>query len=119
MKYYRLMLGRSSRYATQCFSENFVGADFDIEQDLHDALPDGWRAFNAVFIPIYRAARPEKSKIAAGMACGMLWTVCKGMNTGDFVLCPDDSGSYRVGKLSATMNTLRAKSFPIVVRYVG
>lgn len=100
MKYYRLMLGRGSVHAARCFAENFVGADFGIDQDLTNALPEGWRAFNAAFIPIYRAARPEKSKIAAGLACGMLWTVCKGMKIGDFVLCPDGSGTYRVGEIT-------------------
>ena len=99
MKYYRLMLGRGSMYAANCFAENFVGADFGIDQDLTNALPEGWRDFNAAFIPVYRAARPEKSKVSAGLACGMLWTVCKGLKLNDFVLCPDGSGSYRVGEV--------------------
>lgn len=100
MKYYRLMLGKGSKHAARCFAENFVGADFGIDQDLANDLPEGWRAFNAAFIPVYRAARPDKSKIAAGLACGMLWTVCKGVKNGDFVLCPDGSGSYRVGEIT-------------------
>ena len=96
------MLGKGSIHAARCFAENFIGADFGIEQDLANALPEGWRAFNAAFIPIYRAARPEKSKIAAGLACGMLWTVCKGIKIGDFVLCPDGSGTYRVGEITGS-----------------
>ncbi|MDR2947497.1 MAG: endonuclease NucS [Candidatus Adiutrix sp.] len=99
MKYIRLMLGRSSIHATCCFEGNFIGADFGIERDLTNELPEEWRAFNAAFIPVYQAARPEKSKIAAGLACGMLWTVCQGMKIGDRVLCPDGGGHYRVGEI--------------------
>ena len=99
MKYYRLMLGKASIHAQSCFAENFVGVNFAIAQDLTNTLSEGPRSFNATFIPIHRAARPEKSKIAAGLACGMLWTVCKGIKIGDLVLCPDGSGSYRVAEI--------------------
>jgi restriction system protein len=102
MKYYRLMLGKGSNHAGLCFAENFVGADFGIERELTNALPDGWRDFNAEFIPVYQAGHPGKSKIAAGLACGMLWTVCKGMKIGDRILCPDGSGSYRLGELTGS-----------------
>ena len=97
--YYRLMLGKGSMHATLCFAENFVGADFSLNQDLTNALPEGWRDFNAAFIPTYLAANPGKSKIAAGLACGTLWTVCKGIKTGDFVLCPDGGGAYKVAEV--------------------
>ena len=38
-----------------------------------------------------------KPRIALGLWCGFAWTVCKGIHIGDLVLCPDGSGSYRVG----------------------
>jgi restriction system protein len=98
--YYRVMLGRKSIYAAECFAGNFVGTDFGIHQDLTNKLPEEWRAFNQEFIPIYLATHPDKSKIAAGLACGALWTVSKGINKGDIVLCPDGSGRYRVGEIT-------------------
>lgn len=98
--YYRLMLGRQSIHAPLCFAENFIGADFGIEQDLTDKLPDGWRTFNKEFIPIYQAGHPGKSKISAGLACGFLWTVSKGIKPGDMVLCPDGTGTYRIGEVT-------------------
>lgn len=98
--YYRVMLGRKSVYAEECFAGGFIGTDFDIEQDLKGRLPDEWRAFNKEFIPIYLANRPDKSKIAAGLACGALWTVSKGIKSGDMVLCPDGAGRYRVGEVT-------------------
>jgi restriction system protein len=32
--YYRVMLGKKSIYAATCFNEGFIGADFEINQDL-------------------------------------------------------------------------------------
>jgi len=94
--YYRIMLGRKSVHAEECFAGNFIGASFDINEDLSGKLPDEWREFNQAFIPIYLAAQPLKSKIAAGLSCGFLWTVAKGFQKGDVVLCPDGGGAeYR------------------------
>ncbi len=98
--YYRVMLGRKSIYATECFGGNFIGTDFGIEQDLTNKLPEEWRAFNQEFIPNYLAKHPDKTKIGAGLACGALWTVSKGIKRGDIVLCPDGSGQYRIGEVS-------------------
>jgi len=94
------MLGRKSIYADECFAGNFIGVDFGITEDLTGKLPDEWRAFNKKFIPVYLATHPDKTKVAAGLACGFLWTVCKGIKKGDIILCPDGSGTYRVGEVT-------------------
>ena len=98
--YYRVMLGRKSKHAEECFAGNFIGVDFGIAQDLTRKLPEEWRTFNKEFIPIYLAGHPDKTKIAAGLSCGFLWTVSKGIKRGDLVLCPDGSGRYRLGEVS-------------------
>lgn len=97
--FYRVMLGRQSTHAAECLSGGFIGADFGINQDLSGKLPDEWRQFNAAFIPVFLAGHPEKSKIAAGLACGALWTVTKGIQASDIVLCPDGTGRYHVGEV--------------------
>ena len=97
--YYRLMLGRKSVHAPECFAGNFIGADYDIDEDLSRKLPDEWREFNKRFIPIFLKNHPDKTKIGAGLACGMLWTVAKGIRKDDVVLCPDGTGVYRVGEV--------------------
>jgi restriction system protein len=110
--FYRLMLGRRSAFAADCFARGFVGVDFGIPIDLTGRLPDEWRAFNKEFIPIYLAAFPEKSKIAAGLACGVTWTACKGIALGDVMLCPDGSGSYRVGEVTGDYRYAPGESLP-------
>ncbi len=98
--YYRVMLGRQSMYASSCFDGDFIGADYEIPQDLKMELPDDWRAFNKKFIPVYLAGHPDKTKIGAGLACGFLWTVSKGIKKGDIVLCPDGTGQYHLGDVN-------------------
>jgi restriction system protein len=85
-QYFRIMLGKKSMYATECFEGNFIGADYDIKQDLSNSLTDNWREFNQLFIPVYLQQHEGKSKIAAGLSCGALWTIIKGINKGDIVL---------------------------------
>ena len=98
--YCRIMLGQGSRYAEACFAGSFIGTDFLIAQDLASDLPEDWRIFNKKFIPVFLAANPDKSNVTAGLACGALWTVSKGLRTGDIALCPDGKGHYRVGQIS-------------------
>ena len=98
--YYRVMLGKKSVFVADCFAGGYIGVDFAIKEDLSKSLPDEWRAFNKKYIPLYLAAHPDKSKITAGLACGGVWTVCKGINEGDAVLSPDGAGSYRVGEVT-------------------
>lgn len=99
--YIRVILGAKSIFAKECFDGNFIGADYGIEQDLTDELPENWRDFNAKFREIWLKKHPGKSKVAAGLACGMLWTVCKGINMGDIVICPDGLGKYYVGEVTS------------------
>lgn len=95
------MLGRKSAHAQECFAGNFIGADFKVDVDLTNRLHDNWRDFNHEFIPIYLAEHPDKSKITAGLACGALHTIGKGIKIGDMVLCPDGTGRYRVGEITS------------------
>ena len=99
--YYRVMLGKGSQFAQECLDGGFVGTDFDIGMDLSGRLPDEWRTFNDEFIPVFLDVNPGKTRIGAGLACGSLWTVSKGILQGDIVLCPDGSGNYRVGEVAS------------------
>lgn len=93
------MLGAKSIHAQECFDGGFIGTDFGIYQDLSSHLAENWREFNKAFIPVYLENNPKKSKVTAGLACGAIWTVSKGLNIGDVVLSPDGNGNYRVGEI--------------------
>ncbi len=99
-QYKRVMLGAKSIFAEKCYKDGFIGADFDINQDLSNNLPDNWRDFNKKFIPVWLNIHHDKTKVAAGLACGMLWTICKGINKGDVIISPDGSGNYFVGEIT-------------------
>ena len=99
-KYYRIMLGRKSVHADECLKGGFIGTGFGVKTDLTGKLPDNWRDFNREFIPVYLSNNPDKSKIAAGLACGFLHTVSKGIKIGDIILSPNGSGSYLVGEVT-------------------
>lgn len=100
-KYIRVMLGRGSMYAKKCREDGFIGADFDVNVDLSDSLFENWRDFNKKFIPLWMTNVPGKSTTAAGLACGFLWTVVKGLRIGDIVLCPSGEGYYYVGVIDS------------------
>jgi restriction system protein len=110
--YYRVMLGKKSVYALECFTANFIGADFGISQNLTTKLTDEWRAFNREFIPIFLNGYPNKTKVAAGLACGALWTISKGIKNGDIVLSPDGTGQYRVGEVNGDYEYAPDKILP-------
>ena len=99
--YFRVMLGAKSAYAALCREQGFIGADYQIAQDLSADLFDNWRDFNQKYRPIFLDAHPEKTMIGAGLACGALWTVAKGIQKGDMVLCPNGSGTYFVGEVAS------------------
>ena len=99
--YFRVMLGAKSAYAALCREQGFIGADYQIAQDLSADLFDNWRDFNQKYRPIFLDAHPEKTMIGAGLACGALWTVAKGIQKGDIVLCPNGSGTYFVGEVAS------------------
>lgn len=96
-KYVRVMLGHGSMYAKKCREEGFIGADFDVNVDLSDSLYENWRDFNKKFIPLWMSNVPGKSTTSAGLACGFLWTIVKGLRIGDIVLCPSGEGYYFIG----------------------
>jgi restriction system protein len=98
--YYRLMLGKRSAFAAECFEGGFIGVDFQIDEDLSRKFPDDWRSFNKATVPVFLAGHPDKSRVAAGLACGALWTLGKGLAEGDLVLCPDGMGQYRAGEVT-------------------
>ena len=99
-RYFQVRLGRGAKHVETCVEGGFIGVDYGIHEDLTGQLPDDWRAFNERFRPVYLAQHPDKSKVAAGLACGAIWTVSKGIEPYDVVVCPDSNGKYHVGEVT-------------------
>jgi len=99
-RYYRIMLGRKSIYAKEAKEGGYIGGGWIHDADLTHDLSDNWQEFNQKYIPIYLASNPDKTKISAGLACGMLYTIAKAILVGDIVLSPDGQGRYFVGQVT-------------------
>jgi len=67
---------------------------------------------NQKFIPIFLAGHPGKTKIGAGLACGALWTVAKGIAKGDVVTCPMELALTLVGEVSGDYFYVDGEPFP-------
>ena len=94
------MLGKKSKYAEECLKSNFIGVDFGVHEDLTGRLPENWRDFNHEWIPKLIEKTPDMSKIAAGLACGAIHTVAKGIRISDVILSPNGKGGYLVGEVT-------------------
>jgi restriction system protein len=106
------MAGQKSIYSAECFSEGYIGIDYGFGIDLTGRLPENWKEFNKEFIPVYLANRPEKTRIAAGLACGFTWTVAKGLKEGDIVITPNGAGRYRAGEITGPYTYVPGTALP-------
>jgi restriction system protein len=106
------MLGQKSVYAKEAHEGNFIGAGWLPDINLSDKLPKNWRDFNKKYISIYLEKYPDKKKVSAGLACGMLHTICKGILIGDIVLCPDGSGNYYIGEVTGDYEYIKDGVLP-------
>lgn len=110
--YYRVMLGKGSVYAKEAHEGSYIGAGWLKDVDLTKELPDSWREFNKKFIPLFLEKYPDKTKISAGLACGMLHTIAKGILIGDVVLCPNGQGDYLIGEVTGDYEYHKGKTLP-------
>jgi restriction system protein len=106
------MLGQKSKYAEEAHKGNFIGTGWFEKLDLTAKLPENWREFNKEMIPVYIKEYPEASKVAAGLSCGFLYTVAKGINIDDIVLCPNGKGEYLVGEVTTEYEYHKGEILP-------
>ena len=110
--YFRIRLGVKNMYAEEAKKGNFIGTGWFEDVDLTSKLPEEYRAFNGAMIPIFLKEHPDKTKISAGLACGMLWTVAKFLQIGDIVLSPDGKGSFLVGEVTSNYQYRKGEHLP-------
>lgn len=110
--YNRVMLGQRSKFAEECIEEGYIGADYSIDADLTNELTEDYRDFNAKWRPIWLEKNPGKTKVSAGLSCGLLWMLSKGLSIGDVVLSPDGKGGYAVGEIQSDYYFVPGTSLP-------
>ena len=106
------MPGAKSVHLDECLNGNFIGVDFGISEDLSKNLSDDFKSFKEKYRPVFLKKRPDKSKVAAGLACGAIWTVCHYLKTGDIILCPDGKGEYKVGEIESNYYYISGEILP-------
>ena len=98
--YRRIRLGKGGAQRADCIEQGYVGLNYGLREDLTGKFPPRWRDFNAVFVPQLVENDPSLSKIAAGLGCGSIWTLCYEMSEGDFIFAPDDDGDLAVARIT-------------------
>ena len=106
------MPGPKSIHFNDCIEGGFIGVDFDLNEDLSPYLNEDPNTFKEKYRPIFQEKRPDKSKVAAGLACGAIWTVCYKLKKGDVVLCPDGTGDYYIGEIDSNYFYINDKVLP-------
>ncbi|MEP2920937.1 MAG: endonuclease NucS domain-containing protein [Sulfitobacter sp.] len=99
-EYRRIMMGRGSTNAKDGLEGGWVAAGYLFGIDLTGKFPPKFQDFNAVMRDVWLEQNEGKSKVAAGLACGMLHTICMGAKLGDIVLTPDTDGNIHFGEIS-------------------
>ncbi len=99
-RYYRVSLGKGGVYAPEAVAQGWVGTGWMSDLDLSGKFPEVWKEFNREYIPVIMAKGEATNKIGAGLACGMTWTVSKGLQQGDLVLSSNGKGQFYAGKIS-------------------
>lgn len=110
--YYRVILGKKHVHADMCFAGGFIGVHDDGSGDVSKHMPTDFRSFNQRYSPNISEENPTWSKIAVGLACGVLWRISGEMKAGDVVMCPDGAGNYRVGELTGSYYYVEDETLP-------
>lgn len=106
------MPGPKSVHFNECIEGGFIGVDFDLSEDLSEFLSEDLNKFKERYRPVFQAKRADNSKVAAGLACGAIWTVCYNLKKGDIILCPDGNGDYFIGEIDSSYFYAHGKVLP-------
>jgi len=110
--YWRVMLGKQSVFAQECYSGGFFGADYDLPEDIAPKLNQEQREFNAEMIPVYLERHPEKTKVQAGVSCSFLYTISKSIKLGDIVISPNGKQQYYIGEVKGEYSYVKGEILP-------
>jgi restriction system protein len=99
-RYVRIVLGRKNDQAALGIAEGWVGTSWLQSVDLSGEFPENWREFNAKYRDVVKEVDDISTNIGAGLACGMTWSLGRGIHVGDRVVTKDTQGVFHVGEVS-------------------
>ena len=111
-RYFRVFLGTGGEHLEEGLQGGFIGVDYGFEVSLAPYLEETWPESRGKIKPIYLSYNPGKSPVGAGLSCGTLWTLGKGMQRGDIVFCPDGKGNFFSGEIAGEYNFVEKSSLP-------
>lgn len=80
--------GTKGHNAEEMIETGSMGVDFIGDYDIAPHLGRGADAFRSAMTSVFLEMKPEKNKVAAGLAVGNLWWAREGIVEGDVVLAP-------------------------------
>lgn len=99
-KYFRVSLGEQGKDSALALKEGWIGTGWMSDLDLSGELPETHAKFRKKYNPIILASGEVATPIAAGLACGMTFTVAAFLEVGDIVLSGQPNGDYQVGRVT-------------------
>lgn len=109
----RVSLGKQGRFADLALREGWIGTGWLSSVDLSSELPSSWRDFNKKFIPVVMVMDGIASKVGAGLACGMTWTISRGLEIGDIVLSGTaDKDFLQIGRVAGQYFYAQGQDLP-------
>lgn len=106
------MLGGQNKFGHDALKEGYVGVGFLPNIDFANKFFDNWKDFNREFIPEFIEQNPEKSKVAAGLACACIWVLGRDIGIGDIVLTPSGNREYHVGEIVGPYEFVKDSNLP-------
>jgi restriction system protein len=111
-RYFRVSLGEQGKDSAQAFAEGWIGTGWMAEIDLTNNLPETHSQFRKKFNPIILESGEVSSPVAAGLACGMTFSVAAFMQPGDVVLSGKPDGDYLVGRVTGGYYYAKGQPLP-------
>ena len=106
LKFMRLRTGREHQHFNSIYAGKYISVGFGLDIDLSNSLFDNWRDFNKKYIPEILKREPNKSRVGAGLNCGVIWTLSKGLEKDAIVLCQDEDKNYHPCKIISVSNKM-------------
>ncbi len=106
------MLGAQNKFGQKSLQDGYIGVGFLPNIDFSNQFAEHWRDFNKNYIPEFISQNPEKSKVAAGLACASIWVLGKDMSVGDLVLTPSGNREYHIGEITGPYEFVKDSNLP-------